>query len=144
MKIISVNSPQTEKLFLDTARRIYRDDTTWVCPLDNDITAVFDPAKNTYFKHGVVERWVLSDDKNQPLGRIAAFVDFNLAKTYDQPTGGMGFFECVNDQKAAFMLFDTAREWLKTQGMEAMDGPINFGETDKFWGLLVDGYTHPS
>ncbi len=144
MKIISVNSPQTEKLFLDTARRIYRDDTTWVCPLDNDIKAVFDPAKNTYFKHGVVERWVLCDDKNQPLGRIAAFVDFNLAKTYDQPTGGMGFFECVNDQKAAFMLFDTAREWLKTQGMEAMDGPINFGETDKFWGLLVDGFTHPS
>ncbi len=28
--------------------------------------------------------------------------------------------------------------------MEAMDGPINFGETDKYWGLLVDGFTHPS
>ncbi len=25
-----------------------------------------------------------------------------------------------------------------------MDGPINFGETDKYWGLLVDGFTHPS
>ena len=34
-----------------------------------------------------------------------------------------------------FMLFDTAREWLKSKGMEAMDGPINFGETDKYWGL---------
>ena len=28
--------------------------------------------------------------------------------------------------------------------MEAMDGPVNFGETDKYWGLLVDGFTHPS
>ncbi len=28
--------------------------------------------------------------------------------------------------------------------MEAMDGPINFGETDKYWGLLVEGFTHPS
>jgi hypothetical protein len=27
--------------------------------------------------------------------------------------------------------------------MEAMDGPINFGENDNFWGLLVDGFTHP-
>jgi hypothetical protein len=25
-----------------------------------------------------------------------------------------------------------------------MDGPINFGETDKYWGLLVGGFTHPS
>jgi hypothetical protein len=28
--------------------------------------------------------------------------------------------------------------------MEAMDGPINFGEPDKYWGLLVEGFTHPS
>jgi hypothetical protein len=25
-----------------------------------------------------------------------------------------------------------------------MDGPVNFGETDKYWGLLVGGFTHPS
>jgi hypothetical protein len=42
------------------------------------------------------------------------------------------------------LLFDTAREWLRERGMEAMDGPINFGETDKYWGLLVEGFTHPS
>ena len=28
--------------------------------------------------------------------------------------------------------------------MQAIDGPINFGENDTFWGLLVDGFTHPS
>ena len=77
-------------------------------------------------------------------GRIAAFIDKNLAYTYDQPTGGIGFFECINDKESAFLLFDTAREWLKERGMEAMDGPINFGETDKYWGLLVNGFTHPS
>ena len=52
--------------------------------------------------------------------------------------------ECINKQEAASLLFDTAREWLKERGMEAMDGPINFGENDKYWGLLVDGFTHPS
>lgn len=131
-------------MFLDTVRVIYKNDKTWVCPLDNDIKAVFDPSKNSYFKHGKAERWVLTGDKNQLIGRIAAFIDFSLANTYDQPTGGTGFFECINDREAAFLLFDTAREWLREQGMEAMDGPINFGETDKFWGLLVNGYTHPS
>jgi hypothetical protein len=75
---------------------------------------------------------------------VAAFIDRNTAYKQDQPTGGMGFFECINDKQAAFLLFDTAREWLKNKGMEAMDGPINFGETDKYWGLLVEGFTHPS
>ena len=27
--------------------------------------------------------------------------------------------------------------------MEAMDGPINFGERDKFWGLLIEGFSEP-
>ena len=131
-------------MFLDTARIIYKNDKTWVCPFDNDIKAVFDPLQNPYHKHGLVERWILLDEKNRLIGRIAAFIDNNLANSYDQPTGGIGFFECIDDKKAAYILFDTAKEWLKEKGMEAMDGPINFGETDKYWGLLVGGFTHPS
>jgi hypothetical protein len=144
MKLIKVTDRKTEKMFLDTAREIYKNDKTWVCPFDNDIKAVFDATKNPYFKHGTADRWVITDDENRLTGRIAAFIDFNLSKTYDQPTGGIGFFECKDDKKAAFLLFDTAKEWLKEKGMEAMDGPINFGETDKYWGLLVGGFTHPS
>lgn len=144
MELIRVSDKRTERLFLDAARNIYRDDPTWVCPLDNDIRGIFDPAKNTYYKHGTAIRWVLTDAAKKPIGRIAAFVDHKLAGTYEQPTGGVGFFECINDPRAAAMLFDTARAWLKEQGMEAMDGPINFGETDKYWGLLVNGFTHPS
>lgn len=144
MQLIRVTDRRTEKMFLDTPRVIYKDDKTWVCPLDNDIKAVFDPAGNTYFKHGVVERWVLTDEKKKPAGRIAAFIDYSLAYSYDQPTGGIGFFECIEDNQASFLLFETAKEWLKEKGMEAMDGPVNFGETDKYWGLLVDGFTHPS
>jgi hypothetical protein len=144
MNLIKVSDRKTEEMFLDTARIIYKNDSTWVCPLDNDIKTVFDPGKNPYHKHGVAERWVLTDDNKKLIGRIAAFIDFNLSKSYDQPTGGMGFFECIDNKDAAFLLFDTAREWLKEKGMEAMDGPINFGETDKYWGLLVDGFTHPS
>jgi hypothetical protein len=144
MNLISVTDRKTEVMFLDTARIIYKNDKTWVCPLDKDIKGVFDPRINTYFKHGIVERWVVTDDKNKLTGRIAAFIDFNLAKSYEQPTGGIGFFECIEDRDTAFLLFNTAAAWLKEKGMEAMDGPINFGETDKYWGLLVNGFTHPS
>ncbi len=144
MKLYKVKDRRTEKMFLDTPRIIYRNDKTWVCPLDNDIKGIFDPGKNTYFKHGIVERWVLTDDAGKLTGRIAAFVDFNLARSYEQPTGGIGFFECIDNREAAFLLFDTAKAWLQERDMDAMDGPINFGETDKYWGLLVNGFTHPS
>jgi hypothetical protein len=144
MRIIGVSDRRTKEDFLRTAKIIYKDDKTWVCPLDNDIEAIFDPAKNPYYRHGDAERWILVDNKNNLTGRIAAFIDTNLCNSYEQPTGGMGFFECINDKPSAFMLFDTARQWLKSKGMEVMDGPINFGETDKYWGLLVNGFTHPS
>lgn len=144
MQIIRVTDRKTKKKFLEAAKVIYKNDPVWVCPFDNEIEAIFDPKKNPYFKHGEVDRWILLDEKSNLTGRVAAFIDKNLAWSHDQPTGGMGFFECINDKHSAFLLFDTAREWLKTRGMEAMDGPINFGETDKYWGLLVNGFTHPS
>jgi hypothetical protein len=144
MNITRVTDRKSRKKFLDVARIIYKNDPVWICPFDNEIEAIFDPEKNPYHKHGEVERWILFDNNNKLCGRIAAFIDRNLAFSYEQPTGGIGFFECVNDKEAAFLLFDTAKYWLITRGMEAMDGPINFGETDKYWGLLVDGFTHPS
>ncbi len=144
MHIIEVKSKAERKAFLNVARIIYKTNDTWVCPPDKDINSIFDSNENVFYSHGVACRWILKDTKNKLIGRIAAFINFNKIGTDDQPTGGVGFFECINDEKAAFKLFDTAKEWLKSKDIEAMDGPINFGEPDKYWGLLVDGFTHPS
>ncbi len=144
MKIVAVTGKKSAKAFHKVARIIYKNDPVWVCPIDKEIEAIFDPKKNVYFNHGEAMRWLLYNDDGQLIGRVAAFIDHKMAQKQEQPTGGMGFFECINKREAAFILFDTARDWLKSKGMEAMDGPVNFGETDKYWGLLVDGFTHPS
>ena len=144
MKIIEVNNTKTAKQFLEAARIIYKDDNTWICPLDKTINKTFDPKENEFFSHGQASRWILFDDSNKLIGRVAAFINEKKAYNFAQPTGGMGFFECINDKDAAFLLFDTCKKWLSEKGMEAMDGPINFGENDNFWGLLVEGFTYPS
>jgi len=144
MKISEVSDRKSRKAFLNVPKILYRDEATWVCPLDKEIDAIFDPEKNVYFRHGEATRWILRNGHGALIGRVAAFIDRNTAGKHDQPTGGMGFFECIHDQESANLLFDAAREWLKERGMEAMDGPVNFGETDKYWGLLVEGFTHPS
>ncbi len=140
MQIVEVQNKETAAAFLRVPRIIYADDPSWIPHLDKDVEAVFDPAVNKQFEAGEACRWILRNEQGELTGRVAAFINSTLAYNYDQPTGGMGFFECINDQHAAFRLFDTCREWLQERGMAAMDGPINFGEKERFWGLLVDGF----
>lgn len=142
MTLIEVNDKNSVKAFLDTPKVIYRNDPHWVCPLDMDVENAFNPAKNSSFKQGEAIRWVLKDTSGRLIGRIAAFYDKKKAYVNKQPTGGIGFFECINDQEAANKLFDTAKVWLAEKGMEAMDGPINFGENFVNWGLLTEGFIH--
>jgi len=144
MVITEVKSKADKKAFLDVAREVYKNDAQWVCPLDMDVERVFDPKQNNFHQFGQVTRWVLRDDSGRLIGRVAAFINEKKAYYYEQPTGGMGFFECINDKAAAFLLFDTAKDWLQQRGMKAMDGPINFGENDTFWGLLSEGFNPPS
>lgn len=129
-----------EREFLDLPKIIYKGNPNWVCPFDDSIKNVFNPAKNRLFQEGEAIRWVAHNAAGKCVGRIAAFYDKSHAYGYEQPTGGCGFFESIDDQELANMLFDAARDWLKERGMEAMDGPINFGSRDAWWGLLVEGY----
>ena len=141
MKIIEVSSKKLIKEFLMLPVRLYENEPAWIRPLDKDIEAVFDVEKNKTFKHGECTRWILVNDAGETIGRVAAFINKRTTnKGNDQPTGGMGFFECINDQKAAFRLFDQCKSWLQARGMEAMDGPINFGSRDRWWGLLIEGF----
>lgn len=136
-----IKTEADKQAFLQVAIDIYRNDPNWIRPLDKDIEEVFDKEKNKFFKRGECSRWILMDDDGRPIGRIAAFV--NRQYKQEQPTGGIGFFECVNVQERANYMFDYCRQWLEDKGMEAMDGPINFGERDKWWGLVVEGFYSP-
>lgn len=131
-----------EREFIELPKRLYKDSENWVCPFDSSIKVVFDPKRNKLFADGEAIRWVAYNAEGECVGRIAAFYDKTHAYGYEQPTGGCGFFEAINSQELANQLFDTAREWLKERGMEAMDGPINFGSRDAWWGLLVEGYEY--
>ena len=135
-----VASPQAEREWIDFPKTLYRRNRNWVCPLDDDVREVFDPARNELFAAGEAVRWVARDASGEVVGRIAAFYNREKAALEEQPTGGCGFFESIDCQEVADLLFDAARMWLAGRGMEAMDGPINFGQRRDWWGLLVEGF----
>lgn len=140
MTIAEVKSQSERKIFHLIPFEIYKNDPNWIPHLEKDIEDVFSKKTNKFFRNGEAIRWILKNEKGHCIGRIAAFINKKKAFGESQPTGGVGFFECIDNETAANLLFDTAKQWLEHREMKAMDGPINFGERDRFWGLLVNGF----
>ncbi len=141
MQLIEVKDRREEKLFIRISETINRENPNYIPQLHSEIKDVFNPSANKYFKDGEAIRWILKNKDGVCIGRIAAFVHkkyINNGTAF--PTGCFGFFDCINHQQAASILLDAAKNWLKEKGMEAMDGPVNFGDRDKWWGLMVEGF----
>lgn len=140
MKLHTVSTVADEEGFIAFAETLYKGFPAQIRPLREDIRAVFDPDSNKTFEYGECTRWLLKEE-GKVLGRIAAFVTRQrTGTTGDATSGGVGFFECIDRQDAADALFGAARQWLMEKGATHMDGPINFGRRDKWWGLLTRGF----
>jgi hypothetical protein len=141
MIVLEIKTPQLVKEFLALNAKVNQDNPKYIRPLDNEVEQVFNPSKNKRFNTGNAKRWIVKNQAGETVGRIAAFFYSNyLNKGTTYPVGCVGYFDAINDQAIASLLFDTAKKWLLENGMEAMDGPINFGDRDKWWGLMVDGF----
>lgn len=144
MQLVEVVTPELARAFIKVNTGLHKNNPQYIRPLDKDINHVFDPAKNNAFHSGEATRWIVRSNGGELVGRIAAFVNTKYKNKGDVlPVGGIGFFDCINNQSVADMLFDVAKHWLLQRGMWAMDGPINFGERDRWWGLLTEGFQPP-
>lgn len=141
MNAVKVTNDAEKREFLEFPPRLYKNDKNYIRPLNKDIQDVFDKKKNKFFKTGECERFLFKNTQNKTVGKVAVFV--NKKYKQEQPTGGIGFFDCIDDQETANFIFDFCKNWLQERGMEAMDGSINFGERDKFWGIVTDGFDEP-
>lgn len=143
MQLKEVSSKSDHKAWMSLPKILYKNDPLYIPHIKQDIEKVFDKSKNKAFRHGNIIRWFLVDDNQKPIGRIAAFVNKKMQNPAKFPVGGIGFFECINDFQSAKLLLDQGKKWLIDQGMEGMDGPINFGEKNQFWGLMIENFTDP-
>ncbi|MEN8789527.1 MAG: hypothetical protein ABF293_10325 [Flavobacteriaceae bacterium] len=139
MQLVPVSSKKDHKEFIRFPVRLYKEAKHWIRPMDKDIEEVFDPAKNKSFRSGDCQRWLLIRNK-EIIGRIAAFIIEKKTEQGPELSSGIGFFECIDDQQAANTLFDAGKLWLEERKATYMDGPINFGRRDRWWGLLNKGF----
>ena len=138
LKVLQVTTKSELRRFIEFPFSLYQNDKYWVAPIISDQIKFFDKGKNPYYEHSEVELFLVVDE-NEVKGRISAHTNRNHNKFHNDHKGFFGFFECVDDQTVANLLFDTAVEWLKEKECDIISGPYNFS-TNEECGLLVDGF----
>ncbi|MEG8947178.1 hypothetical protein [Rosettibacter firmus] len=138
IKIKKVESKKDLMEFIKLPWKIYKNDPYWVPPLIYDKKKILDKKKNPFFEHADMDMF-LAEKNGELVGRIAAIKNDLHNQYHNDKVGFFGFFECINDQQVANKLFDTAKEWLKSKGLNAMRGPANPSSNDEY-GMLIEGF----
>lgn len=126
--------------FLHLPFRIYKADRNWVPPLLSEVAQTLSP-KNPLFEHARA-RLFLAEKGSEVVGRIVGIVDENYISFHQERTGFFGFFEAVEDPEVSDRLYTAAAEYLRSEGMDQMIGPMNPSTNDEC-GFLSEGFDSP-
>jgi hypothetical protein len=138
--IVAVSNKKQLGQFIDFPHDLYKGDSNYVPELfiaQKDLLTT-----HPFHKHSSLQCFLLFEG-DKIIGRIAAILNNNYNIFNSANDGFFGFFDCINDQEAANLLFDTATKWLKDKGVTgAIIGPVNFS-TNESCGLLIEGFDSP-
>lgn len=134
-----VTSPSQVDLFHSFQHQIYREYPNWIPPFRFEIEKIFNPDKNPFFNGGTCERYLMYDG-DQMVARFAVMNHPEKDKVLKPVMGGFGFIELINDQDVMDGIISFAKDWHQKHGYTAFRGPVNFGENDNFWGLLIENF----
>jgi GNAT superfamily N-acetyltransferase len=137
-----VENAQDFRAFFEFPWRVYANDPNWVPPLLSMRHELLDKQKNPaweYMEGDYFAAW----RGDQLVGTIAAFINHRHNAYHEEHIGWFGAFEVYDDQEAATALLNTAAEWVRSRGYNALRGPQTF-TTHEDVGLLVDGFMRPS
>ena len=141
IKITPVTSKRELNQFIKLPWKIYKNDPNWVPHLLIERKKILNKEKNPFYRHTEMELFIAWKG-NEPAGRIAAIKNDLHNKYNNDNAGFFGFFECIDDQKIANLLFEEAAKWLKSKNCGSMLGPANPSSNDD-WGLLINGFDSP-
>jgi GNAT superfamily N-acetyltransferase len=126
--------------FLALPHRLYATDPAWVAPLDFEQRQRFSPA-NHFFDHARWRAW-LALRGGVVVGRITAQIDEMHLRQHADGAGYFGMLEAEDDPAVFAALLEAAAQWLRSEGMQRVRGPLNLHINEEV-GLLVEGFSTP-
>lgn len=142
VEIRVVSSKSDLKQFIDFPHSLLGSDKNYVPELYLAQKEIHDLSKNPYFEHARVIKY-LAYNNNKIVGRIAAHVSDKYNEYHKCNVGFFGFYDVEDDIDISKALFDQAKSWLKTQGVERILGPFSYSLTTDTGGILMEGYDSP-
>jgi hypothetical protein len=140
-QVIPVTTANQQNQFLAVPSKIYQNDGNWVPPLQSDVAKNFAP-DNPFRQYGQLQQFIAVTEVGEPVGRIVAAVNQRLIDREGAAIGLFGFFECVNHLEVAQALVTAASDWLRSQGMVKIRGPIDLSTHNNCL-MLIDGFGSP-
>ena len=141
LSIHAVSHKRQQKQFLELPWKIYENCEHWIPPLRMDQREMVGYAHHPFYDHNRAQTFLAEQD-GEIVGRISAIVNQTHIQRYDEKRGFIGFFESIDEQQVADLLFDAAADWLQQQGMTDMRGPCS-PSMNYECGLLIDGFDIP-
>ena len=96
VEIIPVEDKKQLDTFVKIPWKIYKDNPYWVPPLISERKTFLNPKKNPFFSHATVKLFLAYKGK-EPVGRIAAVIDRQYIRYYQEKVGYFGLFETLKD-----------------------------------------------
>lgn len=142
IKEIDNNNKSLKKAFVKFPIKLYKDCPYYVPSLILDELETLNVKKNPAFDFCEMQLF-LAYRNDEIVGRIAAIVNHNANKIWNQKNGRFGFVDFIDDNEVVNSLFAAAEKWLKNKGMDKIVGPMSFTDLDHE-GLLIEGYDQVS
>lgn len=130
-----------QRKFINLLWQLYRHDPNWVPPLIQSQKELVGFSRHPFYDRNQCENFIATKN-GEVAGRITALVNHGHNERFKEKLGFFGFFESIEDEEVARLLFTEACRYLAKQGMTAVRGPVNPSLNYEL-GLLVEGFKSP-
>ncbi len=132
-----VRSISELKQFIRFPMGLYRDNEFYVPPLMDFELSTLDRKKNPAFDHADARYWVVKDETNKIVGRVAGII-LN-AELEKEGKVRFGWIDFIDDFEVSKLLLNSVTAWGKEKGATRLHGPMGFTDID-FEGSLIEGF----
>lgn len=141
IQVVPVRGRKMLRQFIDFPIKLYKGCDKWVPSFESDeYKSLGDNNPSLSFCDR--ELYLALEDK-RIVGRVAAIINHNADKKWNERTVRFGWIDFVEDFDVAKALIDKVTEWGRERGAEKIKGPLGFTDMDRE-GLLVEGFENES
>lgn len=138
VEIRKVETHRDLKQFVKFPFKLYKGNTCWIPPLIKDEFNTLRKDRNPSFAYAEAECW-LAYKNGKAAGRIVGIHNPKSVEKWGIKHARFGWVEFIDDLEVAKALFDTVEAWAAAKGLEGVQGPMGFIDTDPE-GMLIEGF----